>query len=52
MAEKLEFPQVYRNEEGVELIALNDVQGAAFKNRGFEPVGKYVEKTSKQTKTE
>lgn len=47
MADQLEFPQVYKNEDGVELIALNDVQGAAFEKGGFKAAGKYVPKTSK-----
>jgi hypothetical protein len=51
MAEQMEYPQVYRNEDGAELIAMNDVQGAAFENNGFQPAGKYVAKQSK-SKTE
>jgi hypothetical protein len=48
MAEQLVFPQIYRNEDGVELIARDEVQGAAFSKQGFEPAGKYVEKQAKQ----
>lgn len=44
----IQFPQIYRNEDGVELIATNDVQGAAFENNGFQPAGKYVEKKTKE----
>lgn len=47
MAEQLEYPQLYKNDDGVELIAQNDVQGAAFENNGFNPAGKYVPKTTK-----
>lgn len=40
-----EFPKVYRNEDGVELTAQNDIQGAAFENNGFKPVdGKPVKR--------
>jgi hypothetical protein len=49
MSEQLVYPQVYRNEDDVELIAQNDVQGAAFENNGFKPAGKYVPKPSKKT---
>jgi hypothetical protein len=52
MAEQLEYPQLFRNEDGVELIARDEVQGAAFKKQGFEPVGKYVEKQGRQSKSE
>lgn len=48
----MEYPQLYRNDDGVELIALNEVQGAAFKNNGFNPAGKYVEKQPRQAKNE
>jgi hypothetical protein len=35
-----QFPQTYRNEDGVELVANNEVQAAAFENNGFKPVDK------------
>jgi len=35
-----EYPQVFRNENGVEVIALNDVHAAAFEKQGFKSVGK------------
>lgn len=40
----IEFPHVYRNDEGAETTALNDIQAAAFEKAGFKPAGKYVEK--------
>lgn len=52
MAEKIDFPQIYRNKDGVEIIARNDVQAAAIEREGFEPEGKYVEKPAKQQKTD
>lgn len=42
--EDLEYPQVFRNDEGVEITALNEVQAAAFEKQGFYPSGKAVEK--------
>ncbi|WP_156396976.1 hypothetical protein [Paenibacillus sp. Soil724D2] len=42
----MEYPQVYRNEDGVELEARDDVQAAAFVVGGF----KLVEEPTKRTR--
>jgi hypothetical protein len=42
-----EFPQVYINEDGVELVASNEVQAAAYENNGFK-----VKAKGKQPKSE
>jgi hypothetical protein len=34
----MEFPKVYKNGDGVELIAINDIQAAVFEREGFKPV--------------
>lgn len=46
----MEFPQVYKNADGVELIARDDIQGHVFQREGFEPVGKYEEPAAKKGK--
>lgn len=48
----MEYPQIFRNPEGVELIAKDDVQAAAMQREGFQPVGKFTEKPAKPTKSE
>lgn len=45
----MEYPQVFRNEDGVELEALNEIQAAAFVNNGFMPVEK---KQTRKPKTD
>lgn len=50
--EVVEFPHVYKNEDGAEIVALNDIQGAAFEKGGFKPAGKYVEKKAKKAPNE
>lgn len=47
---ELEYPQVYRNEAGLELIARNDIQGHVFQREGFEAAGKYEEPAAKKGK--
>lgn len=43
----MEFPQLFVNEDGVELIARDEVQAAAIKNGGFKAAGPYEEKAKK-----
>lgn len=45
----MEYPQVFRNEDGVELEARDEVQAAAFERAGFMPV---EPKKARKTKTE
>lgn len=40
----MEYPQLYRNDDGVELEARDEIQAAAFEYAGFKP----VEETTKQ----
>jgi hypothetical protein len=44
----MEYPQVFRNEDGVELEALNEIQAAAFEREGFNPVEKKQGRQSKK----
>jgi hypothetical protein len=46
----MEFPQVYKNADGVELIARNDIQAAVFEREGFVASGKYEEPVEKKGK--
>lgn len=44
----MEFPQLFVNKDGVELIARDEVQAAAIKAGGFDPKGVYIEEKSKK----
>jgi hypothetical protein len=43
----MDYPQIFRNEDGVELEALNEIQSAAFEREGFKPVEKKQERKPK-----
>lgn len=43
----MEFPQLFKNEDGIELIARDEVQAAAIEKGGFTAAGLYVEKKRK-----
>lgn len=43
----MDYPQLYRNEDGVELEARDDVQAAAFEFGGFKPVEEPTKRTRK-----
>ncbi|CAN7360602.1 hypothetical protein [Paenibacillus sp. LjRoot56] len=43
----MEFPQLYRNADGVELEARDDVQAAAFEVGGFQAVEEPTKRTRK-----